>query len=89
MPTMKDTSNHEALGGMMKKKPAMAHSSPGTTSHKDEALGGKSKKKPPMAHMGPATTSHEDEALGGMAKKKPAMVGNRGNTAAGDAAGAI
>jgi hypothetical protein len=40
MPSMKDTSNHEALGGMQKKKAPMGNSMPGTTSHKDEALGG-------------------------------------------------
>ena len=89
MPSMKDTSNHEALGGMQKKKPAMGNSMPGSTSHKDEALGGMSKKKPPMAHSMPGTTSHKDEALGGMAKKKPSMVPMHGNVSAGDADDAI
>jgi hypothetical protein len=42
----------EALGGVMKKKPPMAHSMPGTTSHEDEALGGMAKKKPAMVAPG-------------------------------------
>ena len=72
------------------KKMVKGHSMPGTSSTNiDEALGGAMKKKTPMAHMGPASTSHKDEALGGMMKKKPAMVGNSGNTSAGDAAGDI
>lgn len=91
MPKMSDTSNHEALGGVMKKKPPMAHSRPGTTSTDPEETlqGGKAKKKEPMAHMGPRSTSDKDEALGGVSKKKPAMVGNSGNTAPGDAEGYI
>ena len=71
----------------MKKKPAMAHSQPGSTSHPEEALGGKMKKKPPMAHSMPGTTSHEDEALGNMMKKKPAMVSPGGGY--GDASDAV
>ena len=77
MPGMKDTSNHEALGGMMKKKPAMAHSMPGSTSHPEEALGGMPKRKVPPAHVGAfKSTSHKDEALGGMSKKKVTPVSN-------------
>lgn len=72
------------------KKMVAGHHQPGTSSTNiDEALGGASKKKTPMAHMGPMSTSHKDEALGGMTKKKPAMVGNSGNTSAGDAGGDI
>ena len=72
------------------KKMVKGHAMPGTSSTNiDEALGGATKKKTPMAHMGPMSTSHKDEALGGMMKKKPSMVGNSGNTSAGDAAGDI
>ena len=70
-------SSHEALGGMKKVKPAMAHSSPGSTSHPEEALGGRPKKKVPPAHVGAfKSTSHPEETLGKMAKKKVALVSN-------------
>ena len=82
-------SNQETLGGSTKKKVAMANNQPGTTSHPEETLGGRSKKKAPMAHMGPVSTSHPKETLGGIPKKKPTMVGNSGNTSAGDAASDI
>lgn len=87
MATMSST---ETKTKAAKKKPAMAHSQVGTSSTNiHETLGGATKKKTPMAHMGPASTSHKDEALGGILKKKPSMVGNAGNTSAGDAAGDI
>lgn len=78
----------EALGGVVKKKPAMGHSQPGSTSHEDETLGGKAKKRVAPAHVGARSTSHEEETLGGMAKKRiPAGGGTGGNKALGDAAG--
>lgn len=54
---------HEALGGVVKKKPPMAHSSPGSTSNPEEALGGHPKRKVPPAHVGPRSSSHEEETL--------------------------
>jgi hypothetical protein len=87
MPTMKDTSNHEALGGMSKKKAPMAHTSPGSTSHPEETLGGKPKRKVPPAHVGAKSTSHEEETLCQMPKKKPSMVNPGGGY--GDAASAV
>jgi len=83
-------SNEEALGGAAKKKPAMAHSQPGTTSVCDETLGGVAKKKPPMAHQGHVSSSHHKEALGGMKKKRQTGSTMDGgvNKAIGDATGA-
>ena len=87
MPKMSDSSNHETLGGATKKKPAMGHSSPASTSHPEESLGGKPKRKVPPAHVGQASTSHEEETLCQEPKKKPAMVAPGGGY--GDASDAV
>jgi hypothetical protein len=78
-------SDCEALGGKIKKKAPMAHSSPGSTSHEDEALGGMMKKMAPPAHVGHKSTSKEDEALSQNPKKREFADMSSSNQAAGDA----
>ena len=81
-------SSEETKGGVAKKKPAMGHSQPGSTSHPEEALGGKMKKRIPSPHTGFASTSHEEETLCQEPKKRVSNVGDGHNKSLGTAVGA-